>query len=169
MKRLVVMGMVVLVLASAGCQQAAEKATQKAVEQATGVQISQKGDQVTLKGKDGEAITIGSQVPDELKNFPVPQGFKAAKDGFGSMSSKGDALSVGSWEGSGTPDSVLEFYKKTMPGQGWTEDYSFSAEDGGQIGYTKGRNQAVVTVDKSDKTTTISVLWGKSGSQSAKP
>jgi hypothetical protein len=169
LKRLVIGALVVLATTTVGCQQATEKVAQKAVEQATGVQINQKGDQVTLKGADGEAITFGSQVPDELKNFPVPQGFKLAKDGFGSMSSKGDTMSVGSWEGSGTADSVLDFYKNTMPGQGWTEDYSFSADTGGQVSYTKGQNGALVSIDKADNVTKISVLMGKSSGQNATP
>ncbi|HEX2922416.1 MAG TPA: hypothetical protein VHS28_00115, partial [Chloroflexota bacterium] len=109
-------------------------------------------------------VTVGSQVSDELKNFPVPQGFKMDKDGLGTVSSKGDTLSVGEWEGSGTPASVLEFYKKTMPGLGWTEDLSFSTETGGQVSYTKGQSQAVVTINKSDSTTQLSIMVGKSGS-----
>src|SRR5689334_9810547 len=94
----VVLGAVAL-LTVAGCQRAVDVTTSKAVEQATGAQVSKSGDTVTIKTKEGDAVTVGGGMSAELKDFPIPSGFQAEKDGFGSMSSGGDSTSVGSWSG----------------------------------------------------------------------
>jgi hypothetical protein len=134
---------------------------QKAVEQATGVQTSQKGDTVQIKGQDGTTLSVSSQLPDDLKNFPVPPGFKPDSSSTGSMSAGGDKLAVASWKGTGTLDSVAAFYKTAMPAQGWTEVSTLSTDSGGLLIYSKGdQNGLTITTSKDADGVTISVLLG---------
>lgn len=159
--RVAVVALAVLAVLLSGCQQAA----QKAVEQATGVQTSQKGDTVTVKGKEGETVVISSQVPEEFKSFPVPQGFKL--DSSGTMTQGGDKLSVASWKGNSTFQAVQEFYQKAMPGQGWKEEASFATDTGGMLSYSKGdQNGLTITYGKEGDDITITAMLGKS---TAKP
>lgn len=159
-----------------GCAQAA----QKAVEQATGVQTSQQGDTVTIKGKDGESVTIqgkdgdtvtiqgkdgesvtiSSQLPQELKDFPVPEGFKL--DSGGSMASGAEKVLVATWSGTGTHQSVTAFYQKTLPGKGWQEESSFTSKDGSLLTYRRGDQDGVtITTSQEGDKLTISVMMGQ--------
>jgi hypothetical protein len=133
----------------------------KAVEGATGIQTNQQGDTVTIKGKDGESLTFSSQVPEELKDFPVPQGFKY--DSSGSMSMGGDRLAVGTWTGKAAMPTVIEFYQKELPRQGWKEESNFTSDDGGLLTFSKGETDGVtITTSKDGDTVTLSVMFGKS-------
>jgi hypothetical protein len=145
----------VVVLLVSGCAQAA----QTVVEKTTGVQVNQKGDTVTVKGKDGEQVTISSKLPDELKTFPVPQGFSLETSG--SMSSGDGNLATGSWKGKASVQDVAAFYKKTMTDQGWKEEYTFSADDASQASYSKDGQLANVTMSKEDSGSTVTVLLTK--------
>ncbi len=158
--RNLVICMLALALALTGCQQVAQKATEKAVEQATGVQVSQRGDTVSVKGKDGESYTFGSQTPDELKNFPVPQGFNADQGGGAGVISKGnEKMAMASWKGTGNVQSVSDYYKKIMVDQGWTQEMAQDLGDMAQLSYTKAQDHAVVTISKADQNVTVQVLF----------
>lgn len=158
MFRLVIISFLIVAFLLTGCAQAA----QKAVEQATGVQVDQKGENVTIKNKDGEQMTFSSNVPDELKNFPVPPGFSVDASGAGSMSTGADKVSVATWKGKGSVDDVVAFYKKTMADQGYKEDFAMTAGDGGTLSYSKGESGAMITIGKQGGDITIGVLLGKS-------
>ena len=128
-----------------GCAAAAQQAAQ----QATGVQVDKTGNSVTLKGTDGQSTTIDSSIPDDLKNFPVPQGFKS--QGGGTMTSGGDKVAAVSWKGTGQIQSVVDYYKSTLPGQGWTEEGTYISGDGGMLNYSKPDGSGLtVTVSKDD-------------------
>ncbi len=156
----------VLLLAATACGQVAEKATEKAVEQATGVQVNQKGDSVTIKGQNGETVSIGSQIPDELKSFPVPQGFKADASSGGSLTQGKDKTSVASWRGKGSVQSASDFFKKSMVDQGWKQESAMDMDDAAQLSYTKGTNRAIVTINKEDEEVTVNVMLSNAGSGS---
>ncbi|MGI5836469.1 MAG: hypothetical protein ACOX87_08250 [Chloroflexota bacterium] len=156
--RLKILLLAAMALALTGCEQVAEKA----FEQATGIKVDQKGESVTIKGKDGEEITFGTNVPDDLKDFPVPQGFSSDQDGIGSLSSKGgEEVAVAVWKGKTTVESVADFYKKSMPEKGWQEASFITMGDGFQGTYTKSDAEAVVTATKEDEDIEISVLYSK--------
>ncbi len=143
----------------AGCASAA----QKAAEQAAGVQVNQNGNQVTVKGNDGNSLTVDSSIPAELKDFPVPQGFKS--DGGGTLSSDGGAMSAVSWKGTGQIQTVIDFYKNTLPGKGWKEESTVVSSDGGMLNYSRPDGYGLtvtVSADSSSKEITIGVLGGKS-------
>jgi hypothetical protein len=156
-RRFAVLVVALTALLVSGCAQVA----QKAVEQATGVQVDQKGEAFTIKGKDGESVNFSSETPAELKDFPIPQGFKL--DSSGSMTSNGDKVSVASYKGKGALDTTVAFYQSKLPGLGWKEEGNFMTDTGGMINYTKGDTDGLtVTVSKDNENLDVSVLLGKS-------
>lgn len=152
--RRVIVALIVLALLLTGCQQA----TQKAVEQATGVQVNQKGDNVTVKGQDGQSVTISSQVPDALKGFPAPQGFTIGEGGSMTGDKASGNLAVASWQGKGSVKDVSDFYKQALVAQGWTQALAQDMGDAAQLQYTKGQDQAVVTINSENDEVTIQVM-----------
>lgn len=136
---LVVLGTVLF----GGCSQVAEKA----VEQTTGVQVSQKGDVVTVKGKDGESATFG-KLPEQLKDFPIPQGFTF--DAGLVMTQDGKAVANASWKGKSRSDSVVEFYRKGLADKGWKEGMSVGDKQGMLLLFTKGDEALQVVVADSE-------------------
>ncbi len=147
-----------LALVLSGCQQVADKA----VEQATGIKVDQKGESVTIKGKDGEVVTFSAKLPDELKDFPVPQGFDHAEGSFGAMSAKkSERVATAVWRGKTAVETVVQFYKKGIADKGWKEESTFSTGDGFQGYYSKADAEAVVTVIKEGEITSINVIVGK--------
>jgi hypothetical protein len=140
--------MAALALLLTGCDQVVQLATEKAVEQATGYKIAQRGDTVTITDKAGETITLGSGVPDSLRSFPVPQGFKTVIDKGGSFSDKQNEMAVAAWSGTGTLRSVADFYQKTMTAQGWEQELVQEVGDMIQHKYVTGNRQALLTISK---------------------
>jgi len=155
MIRVGLISLVIAALMLPGCGKLAEKA----VEKGTGVDVDQKGNAVTIKGSDGQQVTYSAEVPKELKDFPVPNGFKL--DSGGSVSSNADKTAVAVWKGKSTISAVIDFYKNTMPGKGWKEDSNFTTDDGGLLSYSKDGNSVMVTIDKSSDQIEISVILGK--------
>lgn len=152
--RRAIVALTVLAFLLTGCQQA----TQKAVEQASGAQVNQKGDTVTIKGQDGQSVTISSEVPDALKNFPAPQGFKISESGSMAGDKANGNLAMASWQGKGSVKDVSDFYKKSMVDQGWKQESALDAEDMSQLQYTKGQNQAVVTISSETDGVAVQVM-----------
>ncbi len=173
-----------LALSAVACQQSAPPASQKPAEQASGgqvnvsqsasaaskaveqasggqISVSQSGQSVTIKNPAGESVTIGGNVPDELKNFPVPSGFTFNAADAGSMSGKDGVTAVGTWSGKSSVESVSDFYVRTLVQQGWTQSMAMSSGGNGVLMYDKGDNSAWITVEQDGQTTTISVLYGK--------
>lgn len=147
-------------LALAGCQQVA----QKAVEQTTGVSIDQKGDSVTVKGKDGETVNFSSEMPAELKDLPVPAGLKF--DGSGSMSANGDKLAVANYKGKGALQPIVDHYQKTLPGLGWKEESNIMTDTGGLLSFSSTKSSAdslTVSFNKGEgDAVEVSLMFGKS-------
>lgn len=150
---LILMG---LILASCG------GIAQQAVEKTTGIQTSQKGDAVTIKGADGKEMKISAETPAELKDFPVPAGMKL--DGTGSMEAGGSKMSVANWKGKGKITEMADFYKKNMPAKGWKEESVFTADDSAMLSYSKddGESATITIAQDEDGTIDVGVLLGKS-------
>ncbi len=144
-------------------QKVVEQASQKLVEQAGGgsLSVSPSGQSVTLKNDAGESVTISGRIPDELKNFPVPTGFAFKASDSGSISAQEGTTAAGTWTGSGSVQSVSDFYIRTLAQQGWTQDMAMSSGDSGVLMYEKGADAAWITVAREGQTTTIAILYGK--------
>lgn len=145
MRRALLVGLALLLsLLIAGCQQVAEKATQKAIEQTTGVKVET------------------DSVPAELKDLPIPGGF--TYDGGGSVSKDGDKVTSASWKGQGTTADVTAFFKKEMPGRSWKEEAIMNSDDSSLLNYSKDDQSGImITVSKEgNDDVTIAVIYGKS-------
>lgn len=58
-------------LVSKAVDKASEKAVEKAVEKATGVSVDQNGNSVTVKGQDGQSVTIQNTEAKLPEGFPI--------------------------------------------------------------------------------------------------
>jgi hypothetical protein len=109
---------------------------------------------LTLQSSPGQSITVSGAVPDALKGFPVPDGFALTTDSSGSLTANEGTMAVAEWSGTGTLQSISDFYARTLKQQGWSQQLSMNAANGGTLAYTKGDSQANITIDASDSTTT---------------
>lgn len=149
--------LVIASLASAsmltGCQSAAEKATEALVEGATGVDVDEKGDKVTIEGEDGSSVEIQSGSAELPEGFPSDAPiYDADIDSAGKIASDGTT----SWTVMQTTgdefDDVLAFFADELAGGGWVENNNTQSEnDGTKIGFvgaTKGTMQLALTVQQ---------------------
>ncbi len=139
-------------------QKAGEKIIEKTIESQTGgkVDIDTSGESMTVKGENGESITMGSaKLPD---NFPTDiLVFDDAKFVF-SMSSKENEFSVVYLTAKKAADAFTA-YKDDLVKQGWTKETEMDLGDSGKIAsFAKGNRKLGVTVgtdpngDNPDKT-----------------
>jgi len=148
-----------LVLSVAGCQSIAEKATEAAVEKATGVQVDKDGEQITIKGEDGAELTASSdgELPDGFpSDVPVFEGKVVSSI----KAEKGFSVTI---EAEAGVMDVFDFYKDKLPAEGWNIVSEMKVEDGGAIVAEKGDQSVQVTVgvDSGDANkATISLFTG---------
>ncbi|MHB1004673.1 MAG: hypothetical protein ACYC3S_03405 [Chloroflexota bacterium] len=157
MFRWLAISLAIVALLIGGCTSPA----QKVVEQTTGTSINQKGDTVTIKGKDGEQFTLSSTMPDELKNFPAPAGFKL--ENASSISAGADKTATATWKGKAPITDVAAFYKKYAADQNWQVGLTFGDATSGQIHGTAPDNMNYIVSYSlgSDGGTEITVMASK--------
>lgn len=138
-----------------------EKATETAIEQATGakVDISDDGDKVTVETDEGK-VTIGrNDVPD---SFPSDIAvYSGAEVTLTSDTDEGVTLAL---KTSDSVTAVFDFYKDDLEKNGWNITTSTKVEGSSLITAEKGSNQVIVTVgtDTEDNKTLITILTGSS-------
>lgn len=155
MKKLMAFLLVLLMAAAlVGCgvgEAVAEKATEKAIETAGGGDVDIDGDTVTVKGEDGETLTMGgTQWPDSelIKNIPE---FK--KGDVSSVMDSADAVWVIL---ESVKEEDAEEYLETIKKEYAQE--SFEANSEGSITYGAKNEAGVgVSLQFSDGTLTIVV------------
>ena len=137
---LLVICLAALALSITGCQLIAQKATEGALESATGGAVKVDGDSVTIKGEDGAEATIS----DETK---IPADFPSEVP----MRDDGDVKAVitNKAPSGGTSYMVnirfkvpqtelLDWYKTELESGGWTITSTVSTGDGGMVAAEKG-------------------------------
>lgn len=148
MKRLVLLGATAAVALAVACNPvpSSDRVAEKLVEQATGMKVDTKNDSVSIKGPEGQSVTFSSAAPEELKDFPVPTGFKWKEGGSvsGSGPQSSGRMATGNWTGKATIAEVASFYKKTATERGWTESLTFSDNENGQAHYKTKENSALI-------------------------
>lgn len=117
--------------------------------------------QADITRSTGEPSAVGPQYPDALKKFPVPQGFALGKGGHATVMQRGDLVAVATWKGSGSISGVVEYYRQSLPKQGWGENVTFSSDQSAQFTYTKDLCQATTLVEKDGNDIVISVAIGR--------
>lgn len=141
-----------------GCQKIAEKATEKAIEGATGVKVDTDKDSVTITGEDGSSITAGSdgELPDGFpEDVPVYEG-----DIVSSLMTEGNyTVAIESKDDAAT---IWDWYGTELESAGWTRTSEFKVDDGGMISAEKGDMAIQITVGAGTDgdPTTITIFTG---------
>ena len=112
---------------------------------------------LTLNGCGGSyEETIGGV------KVPVPNAMKKSQGNGIEISLPGFGGGQASFQGSMDPDKVIEFYKKEMADRGWTPNLSLVSR-GGMLAYAKEGKSVLVTVGKSETTTSLTITVGGGG------
>ncbi len=166
MKRLgpptvLLMAALLLLVPLAGCQNAAEKA----VEKATGVEVDKNGNSVTVTGEDGTVKVEGgdqASLPEEFpKDVPIYPGAKLVVSS--SATADGKTTFTAAYETEDDVKTVHGWYKKQLPKEGWTVQGETLTGTGtqstGAIMTNKGESQLTVAATRSqdNKKTTITL------------
>lgn len=146
-----------------GCSCAAEKVTENLVEEATGVEVDQDGDSVTItgEGEDGEQVTItggeGGSVPEDFPtDFPIYDG---KVTGSSSLATGDGSMYTVSVETEDGLDAVKAFFDEELEAEGWTVVFTNEMTQDGvtTVNYAlekAGRN-GTITASLEGATTTI--------------
>jgi hypothetical protein len=170
MRRFTVLSLVLaLALAAAalvGCQQVAQKATEAAVEKATGVKVDTQNQTITTTDKDGNKTELSAAegaypdgFPSDFPQYPggtVDSGLKGTTDGV-------DSFTVIIK----TPDAakdVYEWYLAELEKAGWKIDQKMDGTTSdsafGSIVALKDGQKAGVTVSRGADETDTSIMVG---------
>jgi len=129
-----------LALTATGCQMIAQKATESAIQGATGGAVNVKGDSVTIKDKDGAEATISNETK-------IPAGFPSevplrddgnVKAVITSQASGGGTSYMVSIQFKVPQSEVLDWYKTELEKGGWTIGSTVNTGDGGMVSAEKG-------------------------------
>ena len=93
---------------------------------------------------------------------PIPNAMKKSQGNGIEISLPGFGGGQASFQGNMDPDRVIDFYKKEMADRGWTPNLSLVSR-GGMLAYTKEGKSVLVTVGKSEATTTLTITVGGGG------
>ena len=146
----------------AGCQQAAEEAAEKAVEQGTGVDdVEIDDDGVTVEGTEGTvAIDQGGDLPDGWpSSIVLPEG--------GTITSSMLVDQVGSqgWNVTSTydmtPAELAAAFEESLGGAGLTQDSKTTAGDMTLLAYSDSTYSVAVTIGVGDATTSTVTVTTK--------
>lgn len=157
-----------LLLPLAACNKMTEKATEAAVEQATGnkVAIDKDGGTMTIKSDEGGLKVVTSQ---DGQSVPLPAEFP--KDVFlpehGAINSAMDmaGMKMVNMTTDATSGDVSAAIQNTMEAGGWKREMAMQAAEGNAtLVYSKGKRQAVYQMMKGDKGgTRIAIRTGGEG------
>lgn len=88
--------------------------------------------------------------------IPIPRGMtKSQKKGM-ELSLPGFGGALAAYEGKMAPDNVVEFYRQEMPPRGWEPSIGLLSQ-GGMLTYVKDNKTVIVTVGKTDSSTTLTI------------
>lgn len=160
-KAVVVLVALILAAMAAGCgsvsEKVGEKAAEKMIEKGTGGEVDIKGDDVTIKTKEGDAeVNIGTKkLPDGFpKDFPLYKG----ADIEGSMSTKesGKTSMIVTFTTKDDFAKVVEFYKDKEQLGGYDVASTLDFSEAFTVGLKKGETDAgSVMIGKNDNDTSI--------------
>lgn len=143
-----------LLFALAGCQKAADKVAEAAIERATGnkVDVDQDGGTMTIKSGDGDIQVATSE---NGQNVPLPDDFP--KDVFlpeqAAVNSAMDmaGMKMVNVTTAASTSEVSGAIQKTMEAQGWKREMAMQAAEGSAtLVYSKDKRQTVYQMMKAD-------------------
>lgn len=138
---------------------ACQNLVQGAVEKATGVRIETSGDGVTLTGKDGEQVSVGTgRLDPALQDFPVPSGFTLDQQASGSITSKEGRLASATWRGTAPVDQVANYYKEQLPNRGYREQFTATQGTVSQSTWEATNRSLILNISREGNNTVISAV-----------
>lgn len=138
-------------------EKAAEKLTEKIIENATGeevdLEINEDGEasKMTIKGQDGEEITISNnekEIPAEFpKDLFVPKG---EIETSGAISGADGLMITLTMIAEGTFDEVKTKIKEELKSAGWESTSDMGVDDSIMMNFGKDGSSATITVNSED-------------------
>lgn len=138
-------------IALPGCQKAAEKATEAALERAIGVKVDKEGNKTTIKTEQGD---VNITAADTSGSVTLPAGFPTDV----LLPSQHKVASVVDMAGMqmlnlSTPQALTAVYADTdkgMQASGWKRDVAMQTGEGATLAFSKDKRQAFYQLAKSD-------------------
>jgi hypothetical protein len=88
--------------------------------------------------------------------IPIPRGMTKSQQKGMELSLPGFGGALAAYEGKMAPDNVVEFYRQEMPARGWEPSIGLLSR-GGMLTYVKDNKTVIVTVGKTDSSTTMTI------------
>jgi hypothetical protein len=141
-----------------GCSLLARKATEKAIEKSTGVEVDEKGGKVKVKTKEGEAEFGAKEFPKDFpKDFPI---YSGGSDIASTRVETGEGVSMNvSYKVNDDVSAVSDFYKESLPENGYEVEQTVeTSQDFVMIYFKKGEElEGTLSLSKSNGATQVSV------------
>lgn len=90
---------------------------------------------------------------------PIPGGMTKSQDKGIEVSLPGFGGAHAAYQGKVDPGKVIEFYRKEMPARGWEPSLGLVSK-GGMLTYIKGATTVIITVEKIDGGTSMTIITG---------
>ena len=145
-----------------GCSSIAEQAVEEIVEESTGIEVDEDGEQVTITGEDGETLEIGggTTLPDDFpSDVPVYDGEIVSSTSF--SAGEGQSYSVGIMADDAFAD-VVDWYKAEFLSEAWEVVGETTADVDGSstaiLAYRKGEMEAGITVIEDSESPEVNIV-----------
>ncbi len=144
------------------CDKIAQKATEAAIEHATGAKVDKDGNAVTIKTDKGE---MKVSTAEEGGSIALPADFPSdvflpSERKVGSVLNVGNALMV-NLTTSDSMNAVFAATQKAMADGGWKQEMAMQSTDGSSLAYTKDKRQVNYHISTEEGTgTTLMVQTG---------
>jgi hypothetical protein len=137
---LLVICLAALALSATGCQLIAQKATEGALENATGGAVKVNGDSVTIKGKDGAEATVSgdTKIPADFPSEVPMRDDGTVKAVITNKTPSGGTSYMVNIRFKVPQTELLDWYKTALEAGGWTITSTVSTGDGGMVAAEKG-------------------------------
>lgn len=140
---------VAMAVATAGCQKAADAATEAAIKRASGqdVEIDRDGNRMRVRTAEGEvsfAAGNGVALPDDFPDdlfLPDTYGVSSVMDIGGAR-----LLSL---ESGGSVPSMFEAARTSMEARGWSQTLAMQQAENAMLGFSRDGREAVYTFTRS--------------------
>jgi hypothetical protein len=147
-------------LSATGCQLIAQKATEGALEGATGGAVKVNGDSVTIKGKDGSEATVSdnTKIPADFPSEVPMRDDGSVKTVITNKTSGGGTGYMVNIQFKIPQNELLDWYKTELEKGGWTITSTVATGDGGMVAAEKGDLQINVVTGSENSDGYTSVL-----------
>lgn len=154
----------VMAIFTIGCKSITEKVSEKVIESAIGhdadIEIDKDGNTtLTVKGEDGEEVTLSANSNEIPDNFPSDIYFvKGEIIVVSSMNTSGGDIITVSMYVDGEPAELSKDIIKNMKENGWKTEMNTSTPEASMIVFSKDKKGATITIGDDDGKTAVSYM-----------